>query len=76
MKYNHLLVAALIGTSIVAIQAPFALALSPREVNQIAKEITVRIINSSNLSKGGSGVIIKRSNNTYTLLTAYHVFSK
>jgi S1-C subfamily serine protease len=59
---------------IVMIQANMAVALSPPEVGQIAKKITVRIdarINNDN--SYGSGVIIKREGNIYTIITAYHV---
>ncbi len=46
-----------------------ASALSATEVNQIAKDITVRVESQT----PGSGVLIKREGNLYTLLTAAHV---
>jgi tetratricopeptide (TPR) repeat protein len=48
-------------------------ALSTPQIEKIAKDITVRIVNSQNPLDSGSGIIIKRSSNTYTVLTAYHV---
>lgn len=48
-----------------------ALALSPSEVGKIAKQVTVAI--KSTESEYGSGVIIQRQGNTYTVLTAAHV---
>ena len=72
MKYYYALPPALIGVSMVLI-SQVALGLSAQEVEQIGKEITVRIVDAQNPSFGGSGVIIKRAGNTYTVLTAYHV---
>lgn len=43
----------------------------PRQVNQIAEQITVRIDTPSNID--GSGVIIGRNGQTYYVLTASHV---
>lgn len=57
-------VAALIATPVQSV-----LALNATEVGAIAKTVTVRI-ESQNL---GSGVIIKRQANVYTVLTAAHV---
>ncbi|MGI8503789.1 MAG: tetratricopeptide repeat-containing S1 family peptidase [Hassallia sp.] len=72
MKYYYALSPALIGVSMVLI-SQVALGLSAQEVEQIGKEITVRIVEAQNPNIGGSGVIIKRAGNTYTVLTAYHV---
>ncbi|NEU73295.1 tetratricopeptide repeat protein [Hassallia byssoidea VB512170] len=72
MKYYYALSPAVIGVSIVLI-SQVALGLSAQEVEQIGKEITVRIVDAQNPSIAGSGVIIKRAGNTYTVLTAYHV---
>jgi tetratricopeptide (TPR) repeat protein len=47
------------------------LALSPSEVGKVAKQVTVAI--KSTASEYGSGVIIQRQGNTYTVLTAAHV---
>ena len=45
-------------------------ALTAQQVGEIAKQITVMI---GGLDGKGSGVIIARQGNTYTVLTAYHV---
>jgi tetratricopeptide (TPR) repeat protein len=74
MRFNYGLAPALIGVSIVVVQTQVAVALSSQEVGKIAKEITVLIKNSNN--NPGSGVIIKRDGNSYTVLTAAHVVGK
>jgi serine protease Do len=58
-----------IGPMAVLSAAQTTWALSATEVNQIAKNITVRIESQT----PGSGVLIKREGETYTLLTAAHV---
>ncbi|MEL6163455.1 MAG: trypsin-like peptidase domain-containing protein, partial [Cyanobacteria bacterium J06628_3] len=73
MKYNHLLSSLLIGASIVSVQTQSATAQSSSLIAKQAKEITV-LINSDN-SKG-SGVIINKSGNNYTVLTAGHVVGR
>jgi tetratricopeptide (TPR) repeat protein len=73
MKYYYTLPSVLIGAYIVFVQAQVAAALSAQEVENIGKEITLQIVDSQNPTVAGSGVIIKRSGNTYTVLTAYHV---
>ncbi|MEG4225289.1 tetratricopeptide repeat-containing serine protease family protein [Microcoleus sp. N9_B2] len=72
MNFSNKLPIALIGTvaTIVIAQPTAALAISADEVGKIAKSITV-LIDSKN---PGSGIIIKRNGNTYTVLTARHVF--
>ncbi|MBD2197653.1 MULTISPECIES: S1 family peptidase [Calothrix] len=65
----------LTGTAVVAaivINQP-ASAKTAKEVAQIAVPTTVRIDNSLGSNYGGSGVIISRDGNTYTVLTANHV---
>ena len=69
MNYKYTISAALIGVSIALVQPQIAFALSSGEVAKMAKQITV-LIHGENT---GSGVIIKRSGNTYTVLTAGHV---
>ena len=69
MNYKYTIPAALIGVSIALVQPQIAFALSSGEVAKMSKQITV-LIDSKN---PGSGVIIKRSSNTYTVLTAAHV---
>ena len=70
MKLNYGLAPALIGVSIALVQTQIAVALSRTEVGKIATEVTVQI---NSKTKYGSGVIIKKSGNTYTVLTAAHV---
>jgi tetratricopeptide (TPR) repeat protein/V8-like Glu-specific endopeptidase len=65
---------ALMGVSIALVQSQVAVALSSAEVAQVAKAITVRIESSS--GSQGSGIIIKRQENIYFVLTADHVVSK
>ena len=72
MNFSNKLPIALIGTvaTIVIAQPTAVFAMSADEVAKIAKSITV-LIDSKN---PGSGIIIKRNGNTYTVLTARHVF--
>jgi tetratricopeptide (TPR) repeat protein len=70
MNYKYTIPAALIGASIALVQTQAAKAIcSNDQVDTIGKEITVLIDSES----PGSGVIIKRNGNNYTVLTAYHV---
>jgi Flp pilus assembly protein TadD/V8-like Glu-specific endopeptidase len=74
MRNLSILNAALIGTSIVLIQPYITVAaLSAVDINKIATGITVRIVDAENPINSGSGVIIKQTGNTYTVLTALHV---
>ncbi|MEO0685478.1 MAG: tetratricopeptide repeat-containing serine protease family protein, partial [Cyanobacteria bacterium J06649_11] len=73
MKYNHILPSVLIGTSIVLVQSQIVNALSTEQVGEIAQKITVLIEPTDNKQSNGSGIIIKKSGNTYTVLTAAHV---
>lgn len=50
-----------------------AIAKSAIEIAQIARETTVQINGDSNLTPGGSGAIVAKDGNTYTVLTANHV---
>ena len=72
MNFSNKIPIALIGTvaTIVIAQPTAVIAISADEVGKIAKSITV-LIDSKN---PGSGIIIKRNGNTYTVLTARHVF--
>jgi tetratricopeptide (TPR) repeat protein len=65
------LTAALVGTSVAVVQ-PAAVALSATEVQAIAKAVTVEI-NLQEDSSVGSGVIIARQGDLYTLVTNRHV---
>ncbi|MEM7554573.1 MAG: hypothetical protein AAF378_10805 [Cyanobacteria bacterium P01_A01_bin.84] len=72
MKYEQAITPAIIGTSIVLLQ-PFSVkASSPVEVGKIAEGITV-LIDYRNNPGNGSGVIISKEGNSYTVLTAAHV---
>ncbi|MGB3760566.1 MAG: tetratricopeptide repeat-containing serine protease family protein [Rivularia sp. (in: cyanobacteria)] len=73
MKFNYLLSSAVIGISIVVVQPQDVSAQALNQVNKIAKEITV-LVNSQN--SNGSGVIIKKQGDIYTVLTAAHVLRK
>ncbi|BAU08523.1 tetratricopeptide repeat-containing S1 family peptidase [Fischerella sp. NIES-3754] len=73
MNYFYTLPPVFIGVSIVLVQSQVAVALSQQEVEQIAREITVRIVDTQDPTVSGSGVLIKHSGDTYTVLTAYHV---
>ncbi|KOP25116.1 hypothetical protein AMR41_17015, partial [Hapalosiphon sp. MRB220] len=73
MRYFYNLPPLLIGASIVLVQSHVAVALSPQEIENKGREITVQIFDSENPFSSGSGIIIKHSGNTYTVLTAYHV---
>jgi len=72
MNFYNKIILALIGSvaTIVIAQATAVFAISADEVGKIAKSITV-LIDSKNPE---SGIIIKRNGNTYTVLTARHVF--
>ncbi|MDY6899723.1 MAG: tetratricopeptide repeat-containing serine protease family protein [Cyanobacteriota bacterium] len=74
MKYLQAIAPAIISTSIVVAQPLSVKALSSAEVGKIAEEITVLIDYKDNPGNG-SGVIIKKSENNYTVLTAAHVVS-
>ncbi|ABW26962.1 tetratricopeptide repeat-containing S1 family peptidase [Acaryochloris marina] len=60
---------AFMGVAAVAIAPHPAQALSPDQISGIAKQVTV-LIDGQN---PGSGVIIDRNGDTYTVLTAFHV---
>jgi hypothetical protein len=66
------LAAALMGTSIAFVQ-PAAAAKSASEVKAIARSVTVEIKLKSDPSAVGSGVIIDRKGDLYTLVTNKHV---
>ncbi|MBW4480435.1 MAG: tetratricopeptide repeat protein [Tolypothrix brevis GSE-NOS-MK-07-07A] len=76
MKYYHPLSPVLIGLLVLLVESQVAFGLSASEVEDIAREITVQIVDSENPSLAGSGILVNRSNNTYTLLTADHVVKR
>jgi tetratricopeptide (TPR) repeat protein/V8-like Glu-specific endopeptidase len=57
------------GIALVSIQ-PKVMAKSSIEVNRIARAITVRVDGGS---EGGSGIVVQKEGNIYTVLTAAHV---
>jgi tetratricopeptide (TPR) repeat protein len=72
---------ALISALTLLSQSRIAIALKPEQVNGIAREITVLIPSEDDGAEGivrqnGSGVIIAREGNNYTVLTASHVLCK
>ena len=70
MNYSLSLSASILGTiSSIALVQPAALALTASQIDQIAEAITVLDTPGSS----GSGVIIQREGNIYTVLTTRHV---
>jgi tetratricopeptide (TPR) repeat protein len=72
-NYNARLSAAILGVGFALVQVQAAHALTKPEVSKVAKGITVMIQNAQNPQDAGSGVIIKREGELYTVLTAHHV---
>jgi hypothetical protein len=73
MKFYQGLGVILGTTTLAIVQYQPVSALTPVQVNDIAKPITVMI---GGLDGKGSGVIIAKNGNTYTVLTANHVVKK
>ena len=73
MKFSQGLGVILGTTTLALVQYQPVSALTPVQVNDIAKPITVMI---GGLDGKGSGVIIAQNGNTYTVLTANHVVKK
>jgi tetratricopeptide (TPR) repeat protein len=75
MYYSSLLLtAALMGTTMALIQ-PIASAKSAVEVGRIATAVTVEI-KEIGKSRTGSGILLKRQGDVYTVLTAGHVVNR
>jgi hypothetical protein len=72
MSYYSGCSAAILGIGFAFVQVQTSQALSPREIKNIAQGVTVLIQNSQD-SVWGSGVIMRRDHHTYTVLTARHV---
>jgi hypothetical protein len=70
---NYLLPIALFGSIALVSDISPAIALSPVEVQRIAKQTTIQIAGCDIF---GSGVIIRKNGNTYTVLTVAHNFKK
>jgi tetratricopeptide (TPR) repeat protein len=73
IDYNARLSAAILGVGFALVQMQPAQALTKVEVSKVAQSVTVMIQNAQNSADAGSGIIIKREGETYTVLTAYHV---
>jgi tetratricopeptide (TPR) repeat protein len=73
IDYNAGLSAAILGVSVALVQSLSAQALTKIEVSKVAQRVTVMIQNAQNPKDAGSGIIIKREGETYTVLTAHHV---
>jgi tetratricopeptide (TPR) repeat protein len=74
--YNARLSAAILGVGFALVQVQSAQALTKVEVSKIAQSVTVMIQNAQNPQNAGSGVIIKREGEVYTVLTAHHVVQR
>ncbi len=74
MRLSSGLTAALIGTTVAMVQ-PYSVAWAQdaATVNRTARDTTVFIQGVENANNFGSGVIIAKSGNSYTVLTAAHV---
>jgi len=72
LAHSFLAAAATVAT-LVIIQPTVLAAKSPTEIGQVAEKVTVQINAQEEDSWGGSGVIVGRQGNTYTVLTCIHV---
>jgi tetratricopeptide (TPR) repeat protein len=73
MNYSFGWSAAILGVSFTLVQVQAVQAISKAEISKVAQSITVMIQDDQNPLSFGSGVIIKREGQTYTVLTAQHV---
>jgi tetratricopeptide (TPR) repeat protein len=73
MNYYRGFSAAILGIGVALIQVQAVQAISKAEISKTAQNITVMIQDAQNPTISGSGVIIKREGQTYTVLTAQHV---
>jgi S1-C subfamily serine protease len=73
MNYCRAWSVAILGVGVALVQVKTAQALSKAEISKTAQSITVMIQDAQNPKRFGSGVIIKREGQTYTVLTAHHV---
>ncbi|MBW4641660.1 MAG: tetratricopeptide repeat protein [Goleter apudmare HA4340-LM2] len=69
MKFSDALPTVLIGAAVVVMQPQLSMALSPKQVSDIARQFTVRIDGIGI----GSGIIFERKGDTYFVLTNHHV---
>ncbi|NMG20994.1 tetratricopeptide repeat-containing S1 family peptidase [Brasilonema bromeliae] len=70
--FSRRLPAVLMGAAVVMVQPQLAVALSPIQVSDIAKEFTV-LIDGDGI---GSGIIFERKGDTYLVITNQHVVPK
>jgi tetratricopeptide (TPR) repeat protein len=63
----------ILGVSVALVQMQAVQAISKTEISKTAQSITVLIQNAENPRQSGSGVIIKKEGQEYTVLTAQHV---
>lgn len=75
MKFPYRLSAALVGAAatITVVQHQIVVAKTAERIRSIAEKITVRIDGPGSAGNNGSGVIIEREKDTYTVITAAHV---
>ena len=73
-RVNYTVLATSVVTAIVISMPTLAAnTLSTQKIAQIAKNTSVQINAEGDITPGGSGVIIAKQGNTYTVLTANHV---
>lgn len=72
MKFQQQLSVAIASVAIALMQPMKAVALNAREISTIARDITVKVIQAQT-GNNGSGVIIERKDDVYSVLTNYHV---
>lgn len=65
--------ASILGVSVALVQVQPVQALSKAEISKTAATFTVQVQNAQNPQIAGSGVIIKKEGQNYTILTAQHV---
>ncbi|NJM74590.1 MAG: trypsin-like peptidase domain-containing protein [Acaryochloridaceae cyanobacterium RU_4_10] len=73
IDYNARLSATILGVGVALVQIQSAQALTKVEVSKVAQSVTVMIQDPQSPQTTGSGIIIKREGETYTVLTAHHV---
>lgn len=72
MNFQQQVLAIVVSTSFVLLEPTKVLALDAREISTIAQEISVKVIQAHS-GNNGSGVIIGRNDNSYSVITNYHV---
>ncbi|WP_235597395.1 serine protease, partial [Cylindrospermopsis raciborskii] len=68
-KFTQLVIIGII-VAFITISSSISFALRPKEIADIATQVTVRLSGPDQ----GSGVIINKDGNTYTVLTNSHIF--